>query len=84
MSCLSMESRDIQHDAEMDKLVERGVLTTEETAILMETPSHATALWCWMSAVGAEILEMMTVPAPNHNMFYQEIRQGLMGIHTVI
>ena len=46
-------------------------------------PPIGLAHWCWMSAVGGEIMEMMKIPAPNHNMLYQEIRMGLLGIHAV-
>merc|ERR1719162_445426 len=64
-------------------MIELGILNSAETEVLRETSNTAVVLWCWMSAVGAEVLEMLKIPPPNYNVFFQEIRLGVMGIHEL-
>merc|ERR1719265_650571 len=66
-----------------EEMMDLGILTEAECLVLQETSGTALVLWCWMSAVGGEILEMLKIAPPNYNVFFQEIRLGIMGIHEL-
>jgi len=83
LSCIAKESRG--STASLDDLVKLGLLTEEEK-VLMESVnpySRAEALWCWISALSAELMEMVKLPPPNMNMLYTHIRNGIKGVHTI-
>lgn len=89
MSCIVMESRRSARGGEddqshgLDGLVSLGLLTEEEKTLLEGARSLPTTLWCWIQAMAAEVMEMMSVPPPNVNMLYQEIRLAMEGVHNV-
>jgi len=83
LNCIAMESRGGVTDQSLQKLVESGMLNAEEKAILLKCPQQSVALWSWISALASECLEMMKIAAPNHNMLFQEVRMGILGIHCV-
>jgi len=84
LASLSAVAQESRHDVNFwHEMVDLGILTEAETTLLQETSNTAVVLWCWMSAVGAEVLEMLKIPPPNYNVFFQEIRFGVMGIHEL-
>lgn len=83
LSCIAKESRG--STASLDDLVNLNLLTEEEK-VLMESVdpyARAEALWCWISALSSELMEMVKLPAPNMNMLYTHIRNGIKGVHVI-
>lgn len=83
LSCIAKESRG--STASLDDLVNLNLLTEEEK-VLMESVdpyARAEALWCWISALSSELMEMVKLPPPNMNMLYTHIRNGIKGVHVI-
>merc|ERR1719408_411424 len=76
---------------QLDDLVHLSFLTEYEKELLedshrrKDSHSHyrATVLWCWMSTLSAEMMEMIKLPPPNSNMLYTDLRAGIDGVHTL-
>jgi len=83
LNCIAKESRGPH--APIDEMVTLGLLTEEEKTLLesVEPHSRAEALWCWMSALSSEVMEMVKLPPPNMNMLFTHIRNGLKGVHVI-
>jgi len=79
LSCIAKESRGGQKS--LEELEVQGLLTAEERSWLEDSGNSPATLWCWITALGAEALEMMKVAFPNHNMFFTETRMGIEGVN---
>lgn len=81
LAAVAHESRaDSQH---WDEMVALGILSDAEKDILMETTNTAVVLWCWICSVAGELMELLKIPPPNYNVFFQEVRAGVIGIHEL-
>eukprot|EP00933_Yihiella_yeosuensis_P060075 TRINITY_DN6205_c0_g1_i2.p1 TRINITY_DN6205_c0_g1~~TRINITY_DN6205_c0_g1_i2.p1 ORF type:complete len:447 (+),score=90.60 TRINITY_DN6205_c0_g1_i2:43-1341(+) len=85
MASLSAIAKEDQPIDDIDDLVEQGYLTEEEKHVLkrFRQDDRAHVLWCWITSLASETLEMLKVPPPNINMLYHQIRIGLNGIHVI-
>lgn len=86
LTIMANESRQDQLGSDgkhWQELIDLGFLTAGEKDMLASSTNGAVVLWCWMSSVAAEAMEMMKIPPPNHNMLFQEIRSGVLGIHEL-
>eukprot|EP00931_Biecheleriopsis_adriatica_P005277 TRINITY_DN106801_c0_g1_i1.p1 TRINITY_DN106801_c0_g1~~TRINITY_DN106801_c0_g1_i1.p1 ORF type:complete len:535 (-),score=88.98 TRINITY_DN106801_c0_g1_i1:73-1647(-) len=83
LSCVAKESRG--DTASMDDLVRLNLVTEEEKTLLENVEAHnrGEALWCWISALSSEAMEMIQLPAPNFNMLYTHLRNATKGIHVI-
>eukprot|EP00930_Biecheleria_cincta_P037931 TRINITY_DN26072_c0_g1_i1.p1 TRINITY_DN26072_c0_g1~~TRINITY_DN26072_c0_g1_i1.p1 ORF type:complete len:540 (-),score=87.66 TRINITY_DN26072_c0_g1_i1:61-1680(-) len=83
LSCIAKESRG--STASLDDLVKLKLLTEQEKVLMeaVDPYSRAEALWCWISSLSSELMEMVKLPPPNMNMLYTHIRNGSKGVHTI-
>eukprot|EP00931_Biecheleriopsis_adriatica_P045152 TRINITY_DN25881_c0_g1_i1.p1 TRINITY_DN25881_c0_g1~~TRINITY_DN25881_c0_g1_i1.p1 ORF type:complete len:576 (-),score=114.77 TRINITY_DN25881_c0_g1_i1:43-1704(-) len=83
LSCIAKESRG--KTGSIDDLVELGLLVEADKVLLESVEPHARAetLWCWMSVLAAEAMEMVKLPSPNMNTLYVDIRDGMEGVHCI-
>lgn len=83
LSCLAKESRG-PHEP-LTELVEIGFLDEGEKVLIENCPPHtrANALWCWMTCLATESMEMVKVPPPNLNILFNDLNAGMDGVHTV-
>eukprot|EP00930_Biecheleria_cincta_P047100 TRINITY_DN32588_c0_g1_i1.p1 TRINITY_DN32588_c0_g1~~TRINITY_DN32588_c0_g1_i1.p1 ORF type:complete len:562 (-),score=99.74 TRINITY_DN32588_c0_g1_i1:212-1897(-) len=83
LSCLAKESRGPH--APLDELVEIGLLDEGEKVLIEKCPPHsrAEALWCWMTCISTETMEMVKMPPPNMNIMFNDLNSGMDGVHTV-
>lgn len=83
LTCLVKESRG--PEAPLHELVEIGLLDEGEKVLIERCPPHtrANALWCWMTCIATESMEMVKVAPPNMNILYQDLNAGMDGVHLV-
>jgi len=83
LTCLAKESRG--PEAPLDDLVNLRLLSDGEKVLVETCPPHTRALclWCWMTCLATETMEMVKLPAPNMNMLFNDLNAGIDGLHTV-
>mmetsp|Transcript_23100 Transcript_23100/g.41741 ORF Transcript_23100/g.41741 Transcript_23100/m.41741 type:complete len:561 (+) Transcript_23100:79-1761(+) len=83
LTCLAKESRG--PEAPLDDLVNLKLLSESEKVLVEASPPHTRALclWCWMTCVATETMEMVKLPPPNMNILFNDLNAGIDGLHTV-
>lgn len=83
LTCIAQECRG---NTGLSGVLSMGLITEHEKGLLespIQEKAASTVLWCWMGTLSAELMEMVSLPPPNVNMLYNEIRLGIQGIQTL-
>jgi len=77
LQSITAHSRGVQS---LQPLVDMELLTKEEAKTLEDCPNRAQVLWAWIGSLGANLLDRLKVPPPNHNPFYMENKAAANAI----